>query len=172
MAHRRTPAWICRSAEDAVADPGVPVLVSTGIAIELPPGYEAQVRPRSGLALRFSITLPNSPATIDPGYRGEIRVILLNMGSLAYRVERGDRIAQLIVARYEPVEWEEFRAERYRPRRRWLRLLRTALTAAQPAGIRASKSVENLIVCLKPAEATMRHRRWRPALLKITFSRK
>jgi dUTP pyrophosphatase len=96
-----------RSAEDAVLHPGVPVLVSTGIAIELPPGYEAQIRPRSGLALRFSITLPNSPATIDPGYRGEIRVILLNMGSLAYRVERGDRIAQLIVARYEPVEWEE-----------------------------------------------------------------
>jgi dUTP pyrophosphatase len=96
-----------RSAEEAVLRPGVPALISTGIAIELPPGYEAQIRPRSGLALRFSITLPNSPATIDPGYRGEIRVILLNMGSLEYRVERGDRIAQLIVARYEPVEWEE-----------------------------------------------------------------
>jgi len=94
-------------AEIAGKRASVPVLVSTGIAIELPPGYEAQIRPRSGLALRFSITLPNSPATIDPGYRGEIRVILLNMGSLAYRVERGDRIAQLIVARYEPVEWEE-----------------------------------------------------------------
>lgn len=96
-----------RAAEPATLEPGAPALVSTGIAIELPPGYEAQVRPRSGLALRHAITLPNSPATIDPGYRGEIRVILLNLGREAYRVERGDRIAQLVVARYEPVEWEE-----------------------------------------------------------------
>jgi dUTP pyrophosphatase len=87
--------------------PGEPALVFTGIAIELPPGFEAQVRPRSGLALKHSITLPNSPATIDPGYRGEIRVILLNLGRQDYRIERGDRVAQLIVARYEPVEWEE-----------------------------------------------------------------
>lgn len=96
-----------RAAEAALLRPGVPALVSTGIAIELPPGYEAQVRPRSGLALKHSITLPNSPATIDPGYRGEIRVILLNLGGLDYQVERGDRVAQLVVARYEPVEWEE-----------------------------------------------------------------
>lgn len=96
-----------RSAEEAVLQPGVPGLVSTGIAIELPPGYEAQVRPRSGLALRHAITLPNSPATIDPGYRGEIRVILLNHGPQEYHIERGDRIAQLVIARYEPVEWEE-----------------------------------------------------------------
>jgi len=67
-------------------------------------------------------------------------VILLNMGSLAYRVERGDRIAQLIVARYEPVEWEESELSDTGPRRRWLRLLRTALTAAQPAGMRSGKS--------------------------------
>ncbi len=96
-----------KAVEAAVLRPGEPALVSTGIAIELPPGFEAQVRPRSGLALKHAITLPNSPATIDPGYRGEIRVILLNLGREEYRVERGDRIAQLIIARYEPVEWEE-----------------------------------------------------------------
>ena len=88
-------------------DPGLPQVVPTGIAIELPPGYEAQVRPRSGLALKHSITLPNSPATIDPGYRGEIRIILLNLGPHPYTIEAGDRIAQMIVARYEAVEWTE-----------------------------------------------------------------
>src|ERR1700692_4762210 len=87
--------------------PGLPSAVPTGIAIELPSGYEAQVRPRSGLALKHAITIPNSPATIDPGYRGEIRVILLNLGQQDYAIEKGDRIAQLIIAKYEPVEWEE-----------------------------------------------------------------
>jgi dUTP pyrophosphatase len=94
-------------ATDAVMlEPGVPALVPTGLAIELPPGYEAQIRPRSGLALKHAITLPNAPATIDPGYRGEIRVILLNLGREAYRVEAGDRIAQMVIARYEAVEWD------------------------------------------------------------------
>ncbi|HWR54085.1 MAG TPA: dUTP diphosphatase [Bryobacteraceae bacterium] len=96
-----------RAAEAAVLAPGKPALVPTGIAIELPSGYEAQLRPRSGLALKHSITVPNAPATIDPGYRGEVRVILLNLGSEAYRIERGDRIAQMVIARYERVEWEE-----------------------------------------------------------------
>ncbi len=93
--------------EGALLEPGVAQAVPTGLAIELPPGYEAQVRPRSGLALKHSITLPNAPATIDPGYRGEIRVILLNLGKHEYTVHAGDRIAQLVIARYEPVEWEE-----------------------------------------------------------------
>ncbi len=96
-----------RAAEDVTLAPGVPQLVSTGLAIELPPGHEAQIRPRSGLALNHAITLPNSPATIDPGYRGEIRIILLNLGKDDYTVHRGDRIAQMVVARYESVEWEE-----------------------------------------------------------------
>jgi dUTP pyrophosphatase len=87
--------------------PGQTVLVPTGIAIELPPGYEAQIRPRSGLALKYSITLPNSPATIDPGYRGEIRVILLNLGRETFTIEPGERIAQMVIARYEAIEWEE-----------------------------------------------------------------
>lgn len=93
--------------EDAVLEPGVPKLVSTGLSIELPPGYEAQIRPRSGLALRHAITIPNGPATIDPGYRGEIKVILLNAGRSTYEVRTGDRIAQMIVARYENIEWDE-----------------------------------------------------------------
>jgi len=93
--------------ESVTLEPGMPGLVPTGLAIELPPGFEAQVRPRSGLALRHAITMPNAPATIDPGYRGEIRVILLNLGQTPYRVEAGDRIAQMIVARYEAVEWCE-----------------------------------------------------------------
>jgi dUTP pyrophosphatase len=93
--------------ERVMLQPGVPALVPTGLAIELLPGYEAQVRPRSGLALRHGITMPNAPATIDPGYRGEIRIILLNLGREAYTVEVGDRVAQMIVARYEAVEWAE-----------------------------------------------------------------
>ena len=92
---------------ETVLEPGVPVLVPTGLAIELPAGYEAQVRPRSGLALKHAITMPNAPGTIDPGYRGEIRVILLNLGREPYRVQPGERIAQMIVSRYEAVEWEE-----------------------------------------------------------------
>jgi dUTP pyrophosphatase len=93
--------------ESVTLEPGIPALVPTGIAIELPPGYEAQLRPRSGLALKHAITLPNSPATIDPGYRGEIKVILLNLGRETYQVHTGDRIAQIVVARYEAVEWVE-----------------------------------------------------------------
>ncbi len=96
-----------RALEDATLVPGVPQAVSTGLAIELPPGFEAQVRPRSGLALKHAITLPNAPATIDPGYRGEIKVILLNLGREDYRIHRGDGIAQLVIARYERIEWEE-----------------------------------------------------------------
>ena len=93
--------------EDATLEPGVPRLVATGLTLEIPPGYEAQVRPRSGLALKHAIAMPNAPGTIDPGYRGELRVILLNLGRAAYTVRAGDRIAQMIVARYEAVEWVE-----------------------------------------------------------------
>jgi dUTP pyrophosphatase len=111
------PEYAHGSAEDAAMDlrsiatvvlaPGIPQAVPTGIAIELPSGYEAQVRPRSGLALKHAIIVANSPGTIDPGYRGEIRVILLNAGASDYKIEKGDRIAQLVIARYEAVEWEE-----------------------------------------------------------------
>ena len=91
--------------ERTILSPGVAQAVPTGIAIELPPGHEAQVRPRSGLALKHSITV--NFGTIDPGYRGEIRVVMFNLGRADYTVEKGDRIAQLIVSRYEAVQWEE-----------------------------------------------------------------
>jgi dUTP pyrophosphatase len=94
-----------RALERTVLRPGISQGVSTGLAIELPSGYEAQVRPRSGLALKHCVTV--NFGTIDPGYRGEIRVVMFNLGSQDYTVEPGDRIAQLIVARYEAIEWEE-----------------------------------------------------------------
>jgi dUTP pyrophosphatase len=96
-----------RAVEPATLLPGVPHAVATGLTIELPPGYEAQVRPRSGLALKHAITVPNAPATIDPGYRGEIKVILLNLGRENYEIHPGDRIAQMVIARYEAIEWQE-----------------------------------------------------------------
>ena len=96
-----------RAVEDAVLKPGEPFAVATGFAMELPPGYEAQIRPRSGLALKHAITVPNSPGTIDPSYRGEVKVILLNLGGSDYQVHAGDRIAQMIVARYEAIVWDE-----------------------------------------------------------------
>lgn len=84
--------------EPVTLAPGERALVPTGFAIAVPPGYEAQVRPRSGLALRSGITVPNAPGTIDADYRGEISVILLNAGTEPFTIERGDRIAQLVVA--------------------------------------------------------------------------
>jgi dUTP pyrophosphatase len=96
-----------RTIETVLLEPNVPAALATGLALEIPPGYEVQIRPRSGLALKHAITLPNSPATIDPGYRGELKVIVLNLGKAPYQIHAGDRVAQLVVARYEAVEWEE-----------------------------------------------------------------
>lgn len=96
-----------RAVEDVALEPGVPGLVPTGLAVEIPAGFEAQVRMRSGLALKHALILPNAPGTIDPGYRGEVRVIVLNLGRETYTVRKGDRIAQMVVARYEAVEWVE-----------------------------------------------------------------
>lgn len=94
-----------RAVESALLSPGVAQAVPTGIAIELPPGHEAQIRPRSGMALKHSLTV--NFGTIDPGYRGEIRVIMFNLGHADYKIEKGDRIAQLVVAKYESIDWEE-----------------------------------------------------------------
>jgi len=82
-------------------------LISTGFAIELPDGFEAQLRPRSGLALRHLISLPNTPATIDADYRGEVKVILINYGKEPFTVSHGDRIAQMVVSRVDRVSFEE-----------------------------------------------------------------
>jgi dUTP pyrophosphatase len=96
-----------RCIEGAILEPGIPQALATGLTLEIPSGYEVQIRPRSGLALKHAITLPNSPATIDPGYRGELKIILLNLGRAAYEIHAGDRIAQMIVAKYEAAEWAE-----------------------------------------------------------------
>jgi dUTP pyrophosphatase len=93
-----------RAVERVTLAPGIAQAVPTGLAIELPAGYEAQVRPRSGMALKHSLTV--NFGTIDPGYRGEIRVIMFNLGRADYTIEKGDRIAQLVVASYEAIEWE------------------------------------------------------------------
>ena len=82
-------------------------LVKTGLFMELPKGYEGQVRPRSGLALKKGITLLNSPGTIDADYRGEIGVILVNLSTEDFKIEKGERIAQLVVAKHERVAWQE-----------------------------------------------------------------
>jgi dUTP pyrophosphatase len=81
-------------------------LIPTGLQISLPQGYEAQVRPRSGLAFKHGVTVLNSPGTIDADYRGEIKVILVNLGNEPYMVHRGERIAQLVIAKHESVEWD------------------------------------------------------------------
>src|SRR5690242_18519346 len=87
--------------------PGTRALIPTGLAVALPPGYELQIRPRSGLALRHGIVLPNSPGTIDEDYRGEIQVILLNTGDAPFTVERGARIAQAVLAPVTRARWHE-----------------------------------------------------------------
>jgi len=87
-------------------DPGQRALVPTGLVLEIPAGWEAQVRPRSGLALRHGVTLLNTPGTIDSDYRGEVAVVMVNLGSAPYEVRRGDRVAQLVFAAVTPVAWE------------------------------------------------------------------
>jgi dUTP pyrophosphatase len=89
---------------------GETALVPTGFAIALPEGYEAQVRPRSGLAIKHQVTVLNSPGTIDADYRGEVKVILTNFGKNDFVIKRGERIAQLVIANYARVQWEEAEA--------------------------------------------------------------
>ena len=95
--------------EDVFLNPFERKLIPTGLFIELPVGYEAQVRPRSGLALKKGITVLNSPGTIDADYRGEIMVILINFSTEIFVVQNGERIAQMIVAAHEKVSWEQVR---------------------------------------------------------------
>ena len=93
------------SAEAARLLPGERRLFATGFAVAIPPGVEIQIRPRSGLALKFGVTLPNTPATIDSDYRGELKIALINLGAEPFEVAREMRIAQLVVARVEPAEF-------------------------------------------------------------------
>lgn len=93
--------------EPVILQPLARTMVPTGLYIELPAGYEAQVRPRSGLAAKYGITVINSPGTIDADYRGEICVLLVNISNEAFTINPGERIAQMVVAKHETVEWEE-----------------------------------------------------------------
>ena len=93
--------------EEVTVEKGSIKLIPTGVRIALPEGFEAQIRPRSGLALKNGISLVNSPGTIDSDYRGEIGVIVINLGENDFVVKRGDRIAQMVINRYEKVEWTE-----------------------------------------------------------------
>jgi dUTP pyrophosphatase len=93
------------AAEDVTIAPGARHAVATGLAVAIPPGFEIQVRPRSGLALKHGITVPNTPGTIDSDYRGELKVILINLGSEAFAIRRGDRVAQLVLAPVVQATW-------------------------------------------------------------------
>lgn len=92
---------------DETINPGQTKMIPTGLAIALSPGHECQVRSRSGLAAKYGVFALNAPGTIDSDYRGEIKVILSNFSDLPYNISRGERIAQLVIARYERVDWEE-----------------------------------------------------------------
>ena len=95
------------AAESVTLKPGQRHAVATGLAMAIPHGYEIQVRPRSGLALKHGITVPNTPGTIDSDYRGELKVILINHGADDFAIERGDRVAQLVLAPVTQAGWEE-----------------------------------------------------------------
>ena len=96
-----------RAAEDMTLSPGAKALVPTGLSIALPEGYEAQVRPRSGLAVKHGVTVLNAPGTIDSDYRGEVKVPLINHGQQDFVIGRGDRIAQLVIAPVTRIAWSE-----------------------------------------------------------------
>ncbi|MFT7588973.1 MAG: dUTP pyrophosphatase [Limisphaerales bacterium] len=94
-------------ADPIILQPGMRQLIPTGLFFEIEPGFEVQIRARSGLAIKHGISLVNGPGTIDSDYRGEIGIILINHGELPFEIKSGDRIAQMVMARYERVEWQE-----------------------------------------------------------------
>ncbi|WP_128891121.1 dUTP diphosphatase [Erythrobacter sp. HKB08] len=95
------------SAEDIVLEPGMRHAVATGLAMAIPEGYEIQVRPRSGLALKHGVTVPNTPGTIDSDYRGELKIIMINHGAEPFPIKRGERVAQLVLAPVTQAAWTE-----------------------------------------------------------------
>ena len=106
-AHPDDAAFDLRARKEMSIAPGTSALVPTGLFLELPPGYEAQVRPRSGLALKKAVTVLNTPGTIDAGYRGEVGVILINHGKEDFAIARGDRIAQMVIQQLPEITLEE-----------------------------------------------------------------
>jgi dUTP pyrophosphatase len=103
-AHHDDAAFDLRARKEVVLEPGKPHLVPTGLFLELPIYYEAQIRPRSGMALKHTLTIPNSPGTIDAGYRGEVGIIMLNAGKENFIVKKGERIAQMVINRLPRVK--------------------------------------------------------------------
>jgi dUTP pyrophosphatase len=93
--------------EDVIIKPLQRIVIPTGLYMELEKGFEAQIRPRSGLALKHGITVLNSPGTIDADYRGEIKILLVNLSDTAFNVKDGDRIAQMIISKHEQIDWED-----------------------------------------------------------------
>ncbi len=106
-AHQGDSGMDLYSVEEATIEPGERKMVGTGLQISLPKGFEAQIRPKSGLAANFGVTVLNTPGTVDSCYRGEVRVILANLGKEAFKVEKGKKIAQMVIARVEEAEIEE-----------------------------------------------------------------
>ena len=106
-AHADDAAYDLRSRQELTISPKTTVLVPTGLFLEIPPGYEAQIRSRSGLALKNALSLPNAPGTIDAGYRGEVGVIMYNRGEVPCRIRRGDRSAQMVIAKLPDIELVE-----------------------------------------------------------------
>lgn len=96
----------CPESHPITLKPNERGLIPTGLKLALPDGYEAQIRPRSGLAFRYGLTVLNAPGTIDADYRGEVKVLLVNLGEESYTIHRGDRIAQMVIAPYERVDWD------------------------------------------------------------------
>lgn len=92
--------------EPMILNPGERKLVPTGLYLELPENCEAQIRPRSGLAFKHGITVLNSPGTIDPDYRGEVKVLLINLSNEAFEIQNGERIAQMVISRFQQIEWQ------------------------------------------------------------------
>jgi len=103
-AHEGDSGMDLYSVEEATLEPGETKTVKTGLQISIPKGFEAQVRPKSGLASKFGVTVLNTPGTVDSGYRGEIMVILANLGKEAYKVEKGKKIAQVVIAKVEEAD--------------------------------------------------------------------
>jgi dUTP pyrophosphatase len=98
---------LCAAIEEAIElGPGERMLIPTGLSIAMPAGFEAQIRPRSGFAMKHGVTVLNTPGTVDADYRGEIKVLLINLGQEGFTIERGMRIAQMVIARHETVSWD------------------------------------------------------------------
>lgn len=107
QAHPGDAGWDVCALDEAVLAPGERRLFGTGLSLEIPEGWEIQVRPRSGLALKHGVTVLNTPGTVDAGYRGEIKVLLINLGSEPFAVSPGLRLAQLVLGRVWPLTWDE-----------------------------------------------------------------